>query len=127
MGKQKRGTKEVEEDVHGSMAQEVGITVSTQQQAINDHESNITYNPYPESCQSDAYQHAFHEGYSQQWNSFQQQESTQGSSVNVVNSPGATVSVNQESSQLQNPLQQLVHAACGFINCNPQPQSYEGP
>jgi hypothetical protein len=100
---------------------------SGQQQAIYDHESNVAYNPYPESCQSDVYQHGYHEGYSQQWNSYQQQESTQGSSVNVVNSPGATVSVNQESSQLQNPLQQLVHAACGFINCNPQPQSYEGP
>ena len=97
-----------------------------EQEAIYDHENQIAYNPYPQSCQSDVYQHAFHEGYSQQWNSYQQQESTQGSSVNVVNSPGATVSVNQESSQLQNPLQQLVHAACGFINCNPQPQGSIG-
>jgi len=73
-----------------------------EQEAIYDHENQIAYNPYPQSCQSDVYQHAFHEGYDRQWNSYQSQESTQGASVNVVNSPGAYVSVNQNSEQQQN-------------------------
>jgi len=95
-----------------------------EQEAIYDHENQIAYNPYPQSCQSDIYQNAFHEGYDQQWQSYQSQKSTQGESVNVVNSPGAYVSVNQNSEQQQNPLQQLAHTVCGFINCNQQP---EGP
>jgi hypothetical protein len=93
-----------------------------EQEAIYDHENQISYNPYPQSCQSDVYQNAFHQGYDQQWNSYQSQESTQGASVNLVNSPGAYVSVDQNSEQQQNPLQQLAHTVCGFINCNPQPE-----
>ena len=97
-----------------------------EQEAIYDHENQIAYIQYPQSCQIDVYQHAFHEGYDQQWNSYQSQESNQGASVNVVNSPGTTVSVNQESNQQQNPLQQLGHVVCGLLNCNQasQPQCY---
>ncbi len=60
--------------------------------------------------------------------SVQSQESTQGSSVNVVNSPGAYVSVNQNQDQTQNPIAQVVHGLCGItgINCNPGYQGQVG-
>ena len=53
-------------------------------------------------------------------NNNQQQESTQGSSVNVNNSPAAYVSVNQNQGQTQNQLTQLGHDLCNLINCQSQ-------
>jgi hypothetical protein len=39
-----------------------------------DHKNNLVYNPYPQCCRSEFYQHAFHEGYDQQWNIYRSQE-----------------------------------------------------
>jgi hypothetical protein len=95
--------------------------------ASYDHDNNLVYSPYPETCQTDVYNHAFHEGHDKQWNTYQSQTSEQGSSINVINSPGAYVSTNQYSNQQQNPLQQLGHLVCNVVNCSPGYQGGYGP
>ena len=62
---------------------------------------------------------------------YQQQGTSQETHVNVINSPGATVSTTQASNQqqTQNPLQHLVGDLCGLaqVNCNQeQVQPYQG-
>lgn len=56
------------------------------------------------------------------------QTSKQGTSINVINSPGATVSTNQESNQQLQPLQHLVQGPCTItaVNCA-QAQPYQDP
>jgi hypothetical protein len=100
-----------------------GAYCQGERDAQYDHQNNLVYNPYPQCCHSEFYQHAFHQGYDDRWNSFQSQESSQGTSINVENSPGAYVVSNQYSNQQQNPLQQLAHTVCRFINCNQQQYS----
>ena len=97
-----------------------GAYCQGERDAIYDHTQGLVYNPTPACCHSEYYQQAFHQGYDDKWNSFQSQESSQGTSINVKNSPGAYVVSNQYSNQQQNPLQQLAHTVCGFINCNQQ-------
>ncbi len=95
--------------------------------AIYDYQNGGVYNPVGSClpCHSQDYWNDFHQGYDHQWGSYQSQDSTQGTWVNVINSPGAYVSTNQESNQQQNPLQQLAHVACGLLNCQQGP-GYQG-
>lgn len=88
-----------------------------QQDAQYDIQNNLQYQPQGQClpCHSDGYWNNFRQGYDSYWN--QHQEQSQGSSININNSPGAYVSVNQY--QQQNPLQQLAHLACGVLNCQP--------
>ena len=53
--------------------------------AIYDHDNNVAYNPIGQclSCHSELYWSGFHHGYDAQWNSYQNQESTQGKSINI--------------------------------------------
>jgi hypothetical protein len=97
-----------------------GAYCQGERDAVYDHTQGLVYNPTPACCHSEFYQQAFHQGYDDKWNSYQSQESSQGTSINVENSPGAYVVSNQYSSQTQNPLQQLAKTVCGFINCNQQ-------
>ncbi len=99
------------------------------QDAIYDHDNSLSYNPVGScySCHSELYWSGFHGGYDQQCGSYQFQQSSQGASINVINSPGAYVSTNQYSNQQQNPLQGLGHSVCEFSNCGGlEPQAY-GP
>ncbi len=68
-----------------------------EQDGIYDHEHGLVYNPVGQcsTCNGED----FENGYSAGWS--QSQESSQGAEVNVVNSPGAQVSVNQGSNQGQ--------------------------
>jgi hypothetical protein len=70
--------------------------------AIYDHDNNLAYNPIGQclSCHSELYWHGFHQGYDHQWNSYQTQESTQGTSINI-NGNNNYVSTNQYSGQNQ--------------------------
>jgi hypothetical protein len=56
-----------------------------QQDAIYDHDNNLAYNPIGEClpCHSELYWSNFHAGYDHQWNSYQVQESTQRTSINI--------------------------------------------
>lgn len=96
-----------------------------QQDAQYDMQNSLPYQPYGSClpCHSSGYWDNFRQGYDNSWNNHQEQN--QGSSVNVNNSPGAYVSVNQY--QQQNPLQQLAHLACGFVNCGGQGGYQNGP
>ena len=64
---------------------------------------------------------------------YQHQTAKQGTSINVVNSPGATVSTDEESNQqLLQPLQHLVQGLCTItgVNCaqaQPYQQQQEQP
>lgn len=62
----------------------------------------IEYNPIGNclSCHSKLYWHAFHQGYDQQWNSYQNQESTQGTSINIYGN-NSYVNTAQYSGQNQ--------------------------
>ena len=73
-----------------------------QQDAIYDHDNNLAYNPIGQclSCHSELYWNAFHHGYEQQWNSYQNQESTQGTSINIYGNNNY-VNTNQYSGQNQ--------------------------
>jgi hypothetical protein len=104
----------------GTDAYQAGIS-----DAVYDHQQNLAYNPIGSCvpCHSQNYWDNFHQGYDHQWQSYQTQESTQGSSINVINSPNAYVNTNQVSGQQQNPLQQLGHLACNIVNCN---SGYQG-
>jgi hypothetical protein len=90
-----------------------------QQDAIYDHDQGNAYQPYGQClpCHSQGYWDNFHQGYDQQWNQYQGQDTTQGSSINI-NGDNNYVVTNQYSNQQQNPLQQLAHTVCGFVNCN---------
>jgi hypothetical protein len=80
-----------------------------QQDGIWDHSHGLVYNPVGQcsTCTGDD----FARGYSDGWNSYQSQESTQGAEVDVVNSPGAEVNVGQSSGQSQGP------SGCSDDNC----------
>jgi hypothetical protein len=73
-----------------------------QQDAIYDHDNNLTYNPIGQclSCHSELYWSGFHHGYDAQWNSYQAQESTQGTSINIYGNNNY-VNTNQYSGQIQ--------------------------
>jgi hypothetical protein len=90
-----------------------------EQDAIYDHDNGQSYNPIGQClpCHSDFYWQNFHQGYDHQWQTYQSQESNQGSSINIYGNNNY-VSTNQYSNQQQNPLQQLSHVVCGFVNCN---------
>jgi hypothetical protein len=93
-----------------------------EQDAAYDHDNGYAYNPIGQClpCHSDEYWNNFHEGYDYQWNTYQSQESNQGSSINIYGNNNY-VSTSQYSNQQQNPLQQLAHTVCGFVNCNSGP------
>jgi hypothetical protein len=84
-----------------------------QQDGIWDHEHGLVYNPVGQ-CSTCAGED-FSRGYSDGWNSYQSQSSTQGAEVNVVNSPGAEVNVGQSSGQSQGPSYQP--SGCSDDNC----------
>jgi hypothetical protein len=71
------------------------------QDAIYDHDNSLQYNPVGSClpCHSQLYWNGFHAGYDKQWNSYTEQTTSQGSSINIYNSPGAYVNTNQYSSQ----------------------------
>lgn len=73
------------------------------QDAIYDHEHNLVYTDQPSclSCHSQLYLDGFKHGYSQEWNSYQAQNTDQRVNVYVNNSPGAEVNVGQTSTQGQ--------------------------
>ena len=102
-----------------------GAFCAGEQDAQYDLQNNLQYNPIGQClpCHSDEYWTNFHEGNDHQWNTYQSQESNQGSSINIYGNNNY-VSTNQYSNQQQNPLQQLAHTVCGWINCNqpPHPQ-----
>jgi hypothetical protein len=72
------------------------------QDAIYDHENNLVYTDQPSclSCHSQLYLDGFRHGYDQQWNSYQNQESTQGTSINIYGNDNY-VDTNQYSGQNQ--------------------------
>lgn len=72
------------------------------QDAIYDHQNNLVYTDQPGclSCHSQLYLDGFRNGYSQQWNSYQNQESTQGTSINIYGNNNY-VNTNQYSGQNQ--------------------------
>jgi hypothetical protein len=71
--------------IGGESGYQPGAYYAGQQDAIYDHDNNLEYNPIEQcvSCHSELYWHAFHQGYDQQWLSYQNQESTQGASINI--------------------------------------------
>jgi hypothetical protein len=72
------------------------------QDAIYDHENNSVYTDQPSclSCHSQLYLDGFKHGYDQQWNSYQNQESTQGTSINIYgNNNYVNTTQNNEQSQ----------------------------
>lgn len=99
--------------------------------ALFDVQHSMPYQPEGNClpCHSEDYWQQFKSGYDQQWNSYyQSQESNQGSSINVYGNNNY-ISTTQASDQQQNPLQQLAHVACGFLNCQgplPQQTGYIG-
>lgn len=101
-----------------------------QQDAQYDLSNNYQYQPYGSClpCHSPDYWANFKLGYDHYWNenSGQQQQSTQGASI-VINGNNNYASIGQTSGQTnQNPLQQLAHTVCGWINCNNNgPQPYQ--
>ena len=78
-------------------------------------QNNLAYSPVGCATCGEGYQHQT------------DQTVKQGTSINVVNSPGATVSTNQESSQQMAPLQHLVQGLCTItgVNCAQAPQPYQ--
>lgn len=96
--------------------------------AVYDVQNNLAYQPYGSClpCHSQDYWSNFHQGYDHYWNSHQQQESTQGTSINI-NGNNNYVNTAQYNNQQQNPLQQIAHLACGFVNCNGQGPGDYGP
>lgn len=86
-----------------------------EQDAQYDLQNNQQYQPQGSClpCHSPDYWNNFRQGYDHYWN--QHQEQNQGASVNIYGNNNY-VSMNQY--QTQNPLQQLAHLACGFLNCN---------
>ena len=73
-----------------------------QQDAIYDHDNNLAHNPVGQClpCHSELYWSNFHAGYGHQWNSYQAQESTQGTSINIYGNNNY-VNTNQYSGQTQ--------------------------
>jgi hypothetical protein len=88
-----------------------------QQDAIYDHTNNLVYNPVGQclECHSQVYWSGFHHGYDQQWNTYQSQETTQGTSINIYGNNNY-VSTNQNSGQSQGAgLPQLIgHGLCSL-------------
>lgn len=108
-----------------------GAYCAGEQDASYDHEQGNAYNPVGSClpCHSQFYWNNFHEGYDKQWQTYQSQDSNQGSSINIYGNNNY-VSTNQYSNQQQNPLQQLAHTVCGFVNCGgfgqgPAPTPYQ--
>ena len=74
-----------------------GTTNPGQQDAVYDSTHGLAYHPMAACCHSDDYNQQFAQGYNAEWNQYQ----SQSANVNVENSPGAVVSVNQKSNQDQ--------------------------
>jgi hypothetical protein len=70
------------------------------QDAIYDRDNNLAYDPIGQClpCHSELYWSNFHAGYNHQWNSYQAQESTQGTSINIYGNNNY-VNTNQYSGQ----------------------------
>jgi hypothetical protein len=68
--------------------------------AVYDHQNNLVYNPQGQclTCHSELYWHGFREGYDKQWNSYNYQANTQGTSINIYGNNNY-VSTNQDSTQ----------------------------
>lgn len=101
-----------------------GAYCAGERDAVYDLQNNLQYQPYGSClpCHSEEYWHNFRQGYDHKWNSYQSQETNQGSSISIYGNNNY-VSTIQASSQQQSPLQQLAHTVCGLINCNqPLPQ-----
>ena len=79
-----------------------------QRDAIYDHDNNLVYNPYPQCCHSEYFRQAFHEGYDNQWNTYQSQEqnSNQHTNIYINNSPNAYVNTAQSNNQEQDQSQE---------------------
>jgi len=75
--------------------------VAGQQDAVYDSTHGLAYRPVAACCHDDNWNSQFHSGYDSQWNILQSQSQT--ANVEVNNSPGAVVSVNQKSNQDQGP------------------------
>src|SRR5215467_14913916 len=73
--------------------------VAGQQDAVYDSTHGLAYHPFAACCHDDDWNSQFHSGYDQKWS----QSQSQTSNVEVNNSPGAVVSVNQQSTQDQGP------------------------
>lgn len=77
------------------------------QDAIYDHQNNLVYTGQPSclSCHSQLYLDGFRKGYDTQWNSYQNQESTQGTSMNIYdnNNYVNTAQNNEQNQQGPNP------------------------
>jgi hypothetical protein len=103
-----------------------GAYCAGQQDANYDHQNQLQYQPYGQClpCHSQGYWNNFREGYDQQWSSYQGQSADQGSSINVYgNNNYVSTAQYSNQGQQQNPLQQLTHTICSFVNCDgPQPQ-----
>ena len=80
--------------------------VAGQQDAVYDSTHGLAYHPMAACCHSDDYDQQFVQGYNAEWNKYQ----SQSANVNIENSPGAVVSVNQKSNQDQN---QKSDTGCG--------------
>lgn len=93
-----------------------GAFCAGEQDAQFDLQNNLQYNPIGQCipCHSDEYWTNFHEGYDHQWNTYQSQESNQGSSINIYGNNNY-VSTNRYSNQQQNPLQQLAQRLGSLI------------
>src|SRR5215469_999181 len=76
-----------------------GTYYEGQQDGIYDHQNGLVYNPVGQcsTCNGEDFQR----GYSDGWNQYQAQNTDQRTNVNVENSPGATVNVDQTSHQNQ--------------------------
>ena len=73
--------------------------VAGPQDAVYDSSHGLAYHPMAACCHSDDYNQQFAQGYNAEWNQYQ----SQSANVNVENSPGAVISVNQKSNQDQGP------------------------
>jgi hypothetical protein len=71
-----------------------------QQDAQYDRQQGLEYNPVAACCHSPDWNDQFSSGYNQEWN--QVQSSSQVANLNIENSPGTQVTVNQGSTQGQN-------------------------
>lgn len=98
--------------------------------ASYDVQNNLPYQPVGSClpCHSQDYWNSFHQGYDSIYHQ-QQQQSSQGSSINIYGNN--YVQTNQDSGQSQSPLQTLGHLVCGWVNCGnqgplPQQTGYVG-
>ena len=92
------------------------------QDAIYDHDNSLQYNPVGSclSCHSEIYWHGFHAGYDKQWNSYNEQITTQGTSINIYGNNNY-VSTNQDSTQASGSslLRSIGQGLCNLaVGCN---------